>query len=131
MLVLGSAKSIDNKSFSEEGIMKKLTLIGTGLLLFSGNPVFAEEHFVAVQEHVNAAIVHGGAGHTRVLREHAKAALAHALEASIVAKGMSKSHLDAAAKELQESLDLVNLGHVGAATIHVEAAEKHIKASEK
>ena len=111
--------------------MKKLvSLCASSLLLLSAS-VFAEEHFVAVQEHANAAVVHGEAGHTRILIEHVKAALAHTLEASIAANGMRKSHLDAAAKELQESLDLANLGHVGAATIHAEAAEKHIKASNK
>lgn len=111
--------------------MKKLVSICVGLLLLLSTFVFAEEHFDAVQEHANAAVAHGEAGHTRILIEHVKAALEHTLEASLAAKGAQKSHLNAAAKELQESLDLANLGHIGAATMHAEAAEKHIKASNK
>jgi hypothetical protein len=112
-------------------MMKKLASICAGLLFLLSTPVFAEDHLVAAQQHVNAAVVHGEAGHTQILIEHAKAALEQTLAASIVAKGVSKNHLDSAAKELQESIDLANLGHVGAATIHAEAAEKHIKASNK
>jgi len=111
--------------------MKKWVSLCTGSLLLLSASVFAEEHFVTGQEHAKAAVVHGGAGHTRALIEHAKAALEHTLEASIAASGLRKSHLDAAAKELQEALDLANLGHIGAATIHAEAAERHIKASNK
>jgi hypothetical protein len=44
---------------------------------------------------------------------------------------VAKNHLDAAAKELQESIELANLGHVGSATLHAEAAVKHIKISDK
>jgi hypothetical protein len=57
--------------------------------------------------------------------------LEQVLEASIVAKSVAKNHLDAAAKELQESIELANLGHVGSATLHAEAAVKHIKVSDK
>ena len=53
------------------------------------------------------------------------------MEASIVAKGVAKNHLDAAAKELQESIELANLGHIGSATLHAEAAVNHIKVSDK
>ena len=110
-------------------IMKKWASILICLLVFQSASVFAEEHFIAGQEHTNAAIVQGEAGHTRILIEHAKAALEHTLQASLAAKGMQKSHLDAAVKELQECLDLASLGHIGAATLHAETAEKHIKAS--
>lgn len=109
--------------------MKKLALICVGLSFLLSASIFADEHFIASQEHTNAAVVQGEAGHTRVLIGHAKAALEHTLQASLVAKGVPKGHLDAAAKELQECLDLANLGHIGAATLHAEAAEKHIKAS--
>lgn len=109
--------------------MKKLVSISLGLSFFLSTCVLADSHFLAGKEHTNAAVVHGAAGHTRILIEHAKAALENTLEASLEAKGVQKSHLESAAKELQECLDLAGLGHIGAATLHAEAAEKHIKAS--
>lgn len=111
--------------------MKTLASICAGLLLLLSTSVFAEDHIVAAKQYVHTAVVQGEAGHTQILIEHAKAALEHTLAASIVAKGVSKNHLNSAAKELQEAIDLANLGHIGSATIHVEAAEKHIKASKK
>ena len=86
-------------------------------LVFLVSAVFCE-----AQQHVNAAVVQGEAGHTQILIEHAKAALEQTLAASIVAKGVSKNHLDSAAKELQESIDLANLGHIGSATIQFPVA---------
>ena len=111
--------------------MKKMTTLCAGLLLFLSASVFAEGHLKEALEHANTAAVHGEAGDTAVLIEHAKAALEQVLEASIVAKSVAKNHLDAAAKELQESIELANLGHVGSATLHAEAAVKHIKVSDK
>jgi hypothetical protein len=111
--------------------MKKLTSICVGLSFFLSTCAVAEEHLIAGKEHTTAAVVHGAEGHTRILMEHAKAALEDTLEASLTAKGVQKSHLEAAAKELQVCLDLAGNGHIGAATMHAEAAEKHIKASEK
>lgn len=109
--------------------MKKLAVIYGGVLFILSSSVFANEHFLVGREHTNAAVAHGEAGHTRNLIEHAKVALEHVLKASLEAKGVAKGHLDAAAKELQECLDLASLGHIGAATLHAETAEKHIKAS--
>lgn len=111
--------------------MKSFMLLGVGLSLLLSAVVFADGHIIASQQHTSAAVSHGGAGHTRVLIEHAKAALEYTLEASLSANGVAKSHLDAAAKELQECLDLASLGHIGAATLHAEAAERYIKASHK
>jgi len=111
--------------------MKKITSICASLLLLLSSSVFAEEHLTEALEHANAAAVHGEAGDTAILIGHAKAALEQVLEASIVAKGVAKNHLDDAAKELQESIELANLGHIGSATIHAKAAVKHIKISNK
>ncbi len=112
--------------------MKKLALVCTGLLLILSASVYAEENNAAsALEHAKAAVIHGKAGHTPALVEHAKAALEDALAASIVAKGVSKNHLEAGAKELQEALDHCTLGHVGKATVHAEAAVTHIKAANK
>ena len=111
--------------------MKKMTSICAGLLLLVSSSVFAEEHLMEALEHANAAVIHGEAGETAILIGHAKQALEHALVASIVAKGLAKNHLGDAAKELQESIELANLGHIGSATKHVAAAVKHIKISNK
>ena len=111
--------------------MKKMTTLCAGLLLLLSSSVFAEEHLKEALEHANAAAVHGEAGDTAILIEHAKAALEQVLEDSIVAKSVAKNDLDAAAKELQESIELANLGHIGSATLHAEAAVKHIKVSDK
>ena len=111
--------------------MKKMTTLCAGLLLLLSSSVFAEEHLKEALEHANAAAVHGEAGDTAILIGHAKAALEQVLEASIVAKGVAKNHLNEAAKELQESIELANLGHIGSATLHAEAALKHINTSDK
>ena len=111
--------------------MKKMTTLCAGLLFLLSSSVFAEEHLKEALEHANAAAVHGEDGDTAILIGHAKAALEQVLEASIVAKSVAKNHLDAAAKELQESIELANLGHIGSATLHAEAAVNHIKVSDK
>ncbi len=111
--------------------MKKSASVTAGLLLLLSTSVFAEENAASALEHANAAVVHGKAGHTPVLIEHAKAALEDTLAASIVAKGVKKNHLDAGAKELQEAIDHGTMGHVGVATTHAEAAVEHIKAGNK
>jgi hypothetical protein len=111
--------------------MKKMTTLCAGLLFLLSSSVFAEGHLKEALGHANAAAVHGEAGDTAILIEHAKLALEQVLEASIVAKGVTKNHLDDAAKELQESIELANLGHIGSATLHAEAAVKHIKVSDK
>ena len=111
--------------------MKKKTFLCAGLLLLLSFSVFAEEHLKVAMTHANAAAVHGEAGETAIMIEHAKEALEQVLEASIVAKGVAKNHLDDAAKELQESIELANFGHIGSATLHAEAALKHINTSDK
>ncbi|TAK59984.1 small metal-binding protein SmbP [Methylobacter sp.] len=111
--------------------MKKLAFVCASLLLLLSTSVFAQGDSKSALEHANAAVTHGKAGHTPVLVEHAKAALEDTLAASIAAKGVSKNHLDAGAKELQEAIDHGTMGHVGQATAHAEAAVEHIKASSK
>jgi hypothetical protein len=128
---LGSVTWTTKYKFYEERMMKKMIFICAGLLLFLSNSIFAENHTSAALEHANAAAVNGEAGQTPTLLEHTKAALNHTLAASKEAKSVPKTHLDAAAKELQEAKDLANLGHVGSATTHAEAAVKHIEIGNK
>jgi hypothetical protein len=111
--------------------MKKMLVIGAGILLFSSTAIFAENHSAAAREQANAAVIKGGDGQTAILLKHAKAALKHTEEASKEATGVSKNHLDAAAKELQEAHELGKWGHVGSATAHAEAALKHIESGNK
>ena len=103
--------------------MKKILSIAALLL---STAVFAEEHTTAALEHAHAAAAHGGAGQTPILLEHTQAALAHA-QAAKAAQGGPGNHLDAAVKELQQADHLGNMGHVGSATAHAEAAVKHIE----
>ena len=111
--------------------MKKMLSLYAALLLLLSNAIFADKHTAAALEHANAAVVNGQAGQTPILLEQTKAALKHTLAASKVAKSVPKTHLDAAAKELQESNELGNLGHIGSATTHAEAAVKHIEIGNK
>jgi len=106
--------------------MKKIASIGAGLVLLLSTSVFAEKQASEALGHANAAIVQGKAGKAEKLVEHAKLALDQTLAASIVAKGISKNHLDDAAKELQEAIDHGGLGHADVATQHAEAAKEHI-----
>ena len=111
--------------------MKKMLVIGTGILLFSSTVIFAETHSAAALEQANAAVVNGADGQTSILLKHAKAALKHTEEASKEATGVSKTHLEAAARELEETNHLGKWGHVGSATAHAEAALKHIESGNK
>ena len=111
--------------------MKKLTSVFALLLLCLSTAVFADEHTEKALVHADTAVVHGKAGHAPILVEHAKKALDHTLAASLVAKGPSKTHLDAAADSLQNAIDEGGLGHVEPATKSAEAAVEHIKAGSK
>lgn len=107
--------------------MKKMLVISAGILLFSSAAIFAENHTAEALEHANAAVVNGADGQTSILLKHTNEALKHTLAASKEAEGESKTHLEAAAKELEETNHLGKWGHVGSATAHAEAALKHIK----
>jgi hypothetical protein len=111
--------------------MKKLAMLSASLLLLLSTSVFAGQHSASALEHAKAAVAEGKAGHTAGLLEHAKAALEDASEATIVTKGVAKNHLEVGAEELQEAIDHGNMGHIGVATSHAEAAVAHIKAGNK
>lgn len=111
--------------------MKKLISICAGLFLLSPSVLADDHHAAAALEHTSAAVIYGKNGHTAILLEHAKAALDHALAASLTAKGVSIDHLESAVTELQEAIDLSESGHVGTATKHAQAALRHIKTSNK
>jgi len=112
--------------------MKKLASIFAAFLLLLSTSVFAVDHVAAALEHANQAVIHGKAGHAPTLVEHAKAALEHSLAGAIEAKGVPKTHLDAASASLQEAIDHGTLGHADLATKSAEEAVEHLKkASEK
>ena len=79
----------------------------------------------------NAAVTEGKAGSAPKLAVHAKAALDHSLAASLVAKSVSKNHIDAASKSLQQAIDHAALSHVQPATKASEEAVTHLSAAKK
>ncbi|MFA6162145.1 MAG: small metal-binding protein SmbP [Methylobacter sp.] len=110
--------------------MKKLASVCASLLLLLSTSVFAaQDHAAQALEHANQAVTHGKAGHAPVLVDHAKAALEHSLAAAIEAKGVPKTHLDAASASLQEAIDKGTLGDAESATKSAEEAVEHLKAS--
>ena len=111
--------------------MKKILSVIAGSLLFLSVSVFAEEHLNAALEHANAAVAEGHAGSAPKLTIHAKAALDHSLAASLVAKSVSKNHIDAASKSLQQAIDHAALNHVDPATKASEEGVAHLTAAKK
>jgi hypothetical protein len=111
--------------------MKKLTLIGAALLSLASVTAVAEEHANAALKHTNMAIQYGKSEHNPILVQHAKEALTHAKAAAEVAQGESKTHLDAAVKSLESSIEhgkMRGKEHAKAATKAAEEAAEHIKA---
>jgi hypothetical protein len=111
--------------------MNKLASVFAASLLCLSSNVFAEQHLDQAIEHANAAVVEGKAGKTAELAVHAKAALDHSLAASLVAKSVSKNHIDEAAKSLQDSIDHAALNHDGPATSSAKEAVVHLNAAKK
>jgi hypothetical protein len=111
--------------------LKKILSVIAGSLLFLSVTAFAEEHLNAALEHANAAVTEGKAGSAPKLAVHAKAALDHSLAASLVAKSVSKNHIDAASKSLQQAIDHAALSHVQPATKASEEAVTHLSAAKK
>lgn len=114
--------------------MKKITSLFIGLLLALSFNVFAEnesEYVASALTHAKAAVEHGKMGHAPVLVEHAKAALEDTLAAALLAKGPSKTHIEAASASLEEAIEHGNMGHVEMATKPAEAAVEHLKAAQK
>ncbi|MGZ8214598.1 MAG: small metal-binding protein SmbP, partial [Methylosarcina sp.] len=85
--------------------MKRITLIGAVLLGFLSMAALAEEHADEALKHIKMAIEYGKAGHGPVFHQHASEALIHAQKAAEVAKGESKSHMDAAVKLLESAIE--------------------------
>lgn len=111
--------------------MKKLTTVLAGFLMCLSTFVFAEEHLSQSIKHTEAALSEGRAGKVPELVLHAKSALDHTLTASLAAKSISKNHIDAASKSLQDAIDHGNLNHAEAATKSVEEAANHLNAAKK
>ena len=99
--------------------------------MLSSASLFAESHLDSALEHANAAVKEGQAGKLPELVTHAKAALDHSLAASVVAKSVSKTHIDAASESLQKAIDHGNLNHVEPATTSAQEAVNHLEAAKK
>ena len=111
--------------------MKKFASVVISLLFCLSSTVFAAEHAESALEHANGAVTHGRAGHPEVLVEHAKLALEQTLAAALNSKGVTKTHLDAAADSLQKAIDEGSLDHTQTATKYVEEAVSHLQAAGK
>jgi hypothetical protein len=110
--------------------MKK-SFVLVGILMCLSTSVFAETHLDQAIEHANAAVTEGKAGKAPQLVVHAKAALDHSLAASLVAKSVSKNHIDAASESLQDAIDHGTLNHVVPATKSAKEAVDHLTAAKK
>jgi hypothetical protein len=114
--------------------MKKIAHIGTALLILASSAVVAEEHAEAALKHIQMAIEYGKAGHGPVFHQHASEALIQAQKAAEVAKGESKTHMDASVRLLESAIEhgkMPGPEHINAATTAAEEAAKHLKAGNK
>jgi len=111
--------------------MKILGLIFVGVLFLFSSALLAQSHLEAAMEHATAAVTEGQAGNLPKLVIHAKVALDHSLAASVVAKSVAKTHIDAASISLQNAIDHGNLNHAEPATISAQEAVKHLEAAQK
>ena len=111
--------------------MKITGLIFASALLLFSTMLFAESYLDSALEHANAAVKEGQAGKAPKLVIHAKAALEHSQAASVVAKNVSKTHIDAASLSLQTAIDHGSLNHVEPATTSAEEAVKHLEEAKK
>lgn len=113
--------------------MNRIALLGAGLLMLVGSAsvALAEEHAEAALEHANQAVIHGQAGHASMLVDHATEALKHAHAASNIAKGKSKTHIEAAVESLESAVKhgKMGAGHEPMATKAAEDAVEHLKAA--
>jgi hypothetical protein len=111
--------------------MKIIGIIFAGVLFLFSTILMAESHLDTALEHANVAVTEGQAGKVPKLLIHAKAALEHSLAASVVARSVTKTHIDAASISLQNSIDHGNLNHVEPATTSAQEAVNHLEAAKK
>ncbi|MBK8814621.1 MAG: hypothetical protein IPN42_03520 [Methylococcaceae bacterium] len=111
--------------------MKKLTRVSAIALFLASMTVFAEPHLEEAITHTAAAVEQGKTGHSAYLVEHAKPALEHAMAASVVAKGHSKTKIEDAIKDLEEAIKHGELLHADVATTYVEAALEDLRVANK
>lgn len=108
--------------------MKIITVTyASSLLLFSMN-VFANPHFDEAIKHAAAA---AQANDNAKLIEHTLPALEHTMAGALTAKGVTKTHADAATKALETALDQAKSKKSDAATAAAKSAVEHLKAANK
>ena len=88
-----------------------------------------EAHSAKALEHAKVAGIHGKAGHSIMLTNHAEVALKHAQAAEQELNGESKAHMTKGIAHLNEAIKHGNMGHADVATEHVNEAIVHINAS--
>ena len=108
--------------------MKKLTVVYASLLFLSSINVFANPHYDEAIKHATAA---SQAGDTAQIIEHTLPALEHTMSGALTAKGLTKTHTDAATSALEKALDLAKAKKSNEATASAKEAVEHLKAANK
>lgn len=109
--------------------MKKLTQLSVSALFFISLNAFADPHLDEAISHATAALESGKSGHSSVLVEHARPALEHAMAASVTTKGLARTKIEAAMKDLEEAIKHGKSLHADIATTYMEAALEDLQAA--
>ena len=108
--------------------MKKLTVVTASSLLSVSLNIFADPHFEEALKHATAA---AQGGEDAKIIEHTLPALEHTMAGALTAKGLTKTHSDAATKALESALDLARNKKTEDATASVKSAVEHLTAANK
>jgi hypothetical protein len=108
--------------------MKKILITFASSLLFFSLNVFADPHIDEAVKHASAAAEGGDAA--KVV-EHAIPALEHAMTSALTAKGLKKTHTEAAIKALETAIDQGKNNKTDAASASAQAAIEHLNAANK
>lgn len=108
--------------------MKKITLATASSLVFITVNAFADPHFDEAAKHASAA---AQANDNAGIIEHSLPALEHTMAGALTAKGVTKTHADAATKALETAIDQAKAKKLEAASAAAKSAIEHLKAANK
>lgn len=111
--------------------MKKVTQISAIALFLTSSTIFANPHLDEAITHANAAIENGKSGHSSVLVDHARPALEHAMAASVQSKGLSRTKIEDAMKDLEEAIKHGEKLHADVAITYMVAALEDLQVANK
>lgn len=104
-------------------IMIISVLLGVASLTMASD---AQEHLNIAISHAEDAEIHGRAGHTDALLEHAQESLTHA-QAAYKTSPENNQHLAASIKLLEEAISQAKQDHAEVATGQVREALSHMR----